>query len=209
MGGESPDAGQVGTLPDYLRSEFIGGIPSSVLAQPGSGHIPAASGRDVHYNVQHHSILFSDYTDDGGEVSFSADVRTETMPSGVDEPCIVMDIYTRQPDGSYHPDFRAEPLFHAAVDYLNQEQPVPHFVGKWNEEGDNTAQYRANLSRFGDAPTQEQQLAAANGTWTGRMANANGYFAEAVSTDGYNYKAVFTRDAPNHAMPVDGAGEPS
>lgn len=99
--------------------------------------------------------------EDDGERSMYAQIKNQRAVSYV--------LYTHPPYDKRHPDMNAKLFFDASIEYFTLLGfTVDLIVGDW-QFGDNLAEYRNNLS-IGMTPKM-----AAENTWTGRRATANGF----------------------------------
>lgn len=176
--------------------DFLGGIPASIFRPGTAGLYETASGRLIKYRFEIGYICLR-----------AADMRGIQFVAGYNfhegRAIMGLDVCTKWPDGSRHPDFRSVPLVDAAVAYFNEHnrKPLEMIEGKWGPNSDNWHQYVANLALFGPEPTAEQKFAAANGTWSGRTANPNGFYANSVSSFGGGHSAEFVLGAIDYPMP--------
>ncbi len=177
--------------------ECIGGIPAAIFTGPvwASGLALTANRNTVEYNVSRSRIWICDTVDPS--IQFEATVE----PYGLkDSLTLDFNIYTKHGDGTHHADFRARRLTDAALEFFRRHhhQPITRIGGRWFPDSDNCLQYEAIKLRLGGTLSQIEDLAAANSTWTGRLANAHEFYATRVGSSGVGYWALFVLGAPNY-----------
>jgi hypothetical protein len=204
--------------PVDLNPDFIGGIPmGNVRPDYIANDVESASRLKLRYRIEDRWIrilgrLGRDELDRAAVFDASVVPRDDVASST--DLTIGFHIHTRF-DRERHPDFRAREMFDYAIQFIRHYNPEPlrYIRGDWYRTSDNYRQFSDAIARFGRTPTSIEELAAANSTWTGKAANANGFFAQerlAVGGNEYdeedNRRFVFALGAPNYQLGYDETG---
>jgi hypothetical protein len=88
---------------------------------------------------------------------------------------LLLDIQSRDATGQRHPDIYAGALVERFVVYAEEQgQPIHEIRGVWSGSSDNFHQYDEHLPTEGPV-TPDDKKAAAEATWTGKLARSLGY----------------------------------